>query len=281
MFFLDAKILLDSGGEIIQNHEYYSGIDSIPFKLYVEGKEYVDDENLNVSDFIRAMRESSQLSRSACPSPQDFLNKFAQFKTIFVVTISAALSGSFNSAQMAKKLYLEENPDANVHIFDSKSASIGETLIALKIKECLEKGFDFSTVVKKVDEYIASQTTYFIAESLDNLIKNGRISKLKGRIVTALNIKPIMGSTPEGKIQLLKKARGGNRAVQALADIVRDLVHNEEDIVLAISHCENLERAELLKKEIEKRCNFKEILILPTRGLSGLYVDYKGIIMAF
>ncbi len=281
MLFLDAKILLDSSGEFIKGETIYEGMQSVPFKLYVEGKEYVDDDKLNVSDFIRTMRESSQLSRSACPSPQDFLNMFSNAKTIFMVTISAALSGTYNSAEMAKKIYLENNPDAKIHVFDSKSASIAETLIGLKIKELLNEGLSFNSIIEKVDEYISVQRTFFIAESLDNLVKNGRIGKLKSRIVTALNIKPIMGSNSDGLIELYKKARGGNKAVKVLADLIKEVVVDEENKILAISHCENLERAELLREEIEKRCNFKKILILPTRGLTGLYVDYKGIILSF
>lgn len=278
---LKAKILLDSSAEIIANDKEFSLMENIPFKLYVDDKEYVDDENLCVENFVADMRTSKSVPRSACPSPQDFLDKFEGFDAIFVVTISAALSGVYNSASLAKKMYLEEHPDVKIHIFDSKSASIGETLIGLKIRECILNDIDFDETVDIVDKYIESQQTFFISECLDNLVKNGRISRLKSKIVTALNIKPIMGSTPEGQIKLFKKARGENKAVQTLADMIKEMAVDEKNKILAISHCENLPRAELLRDEILKRCNFKNILILQTKGLSSLYVDYQGIILAF
>ncbi len=278
---MDANILVDSSGEFIKDCEKFSGMKHIPFRLYVDGCEYIDDENLDVADFVNTMRNSSEMSRSACPPPQEFMDNFSADKMNFVVALSSALSGLYNSAEMAKKMYLEEHPEAKIYVFDSKSASIGETLVGLKIKECVLKGLEFENIIREVEEYIESQRTFFISERLDNLVKNGRIGKLKSKIVTALNIKPIMGSTPEGQIELYKKARGGNKAVQVLADLIKDVVVSAENRILAISHCENVERATMLKQEIEKRCNFKEILIIPTAGLSSLYVDYQGIILAF
>lgn len=281
VLFLETRILADSSCELNKDRNDHKGISTIPFKLYTDGKEYVDDDQLDVAGFVQKMRASADLPRSACPSPHDFMAFFQQAKTIFMITISAALSGTFNSAQMAKKMYLEEYPDAKVHVFDSKSASTGETLIAMKVKELIKEGLDFSSIVQQVENYIGEQKTFFIAESLDNLMKNGRISKIRGRIATALNIKPIMGSTPEGNIQLVEKVRGSNKAFKRLVDLIQEIATDTQDRILAISHCDNKERAQKLKEEIEKRCCFKEIIVLQTGGLSSLYVDYKGIILSF
>lgn len=278
---MERLIVADSSCEVNKEIEASTGVDLVPFKLYIDGEEYIDNTELNVINFISKMVKSSELPRSACPSPNDFMEKFQKTKEVFVVTISAALSGTFNSAELAKNLYKEENPDAKVHVFNSKSASIGETLVAMKIKETLDKGMDFEGVVEAVEKYIAEQKTYFIAESLDNLMKNGRISKFKGRLATALNIKPIMAATDEGEITLMEKARGSNKAFKRLAEIVGQNAVNAQEKVLAISHCNNPERAEMLKAEIEKHCSFKEIIIVQTGGLSSLYVDNQGIILSF
>jgi len=275
------KILADSSCEVNKVITQSTEVEIVPFKLYIDGVEYIDDNELDVIDFINKMVKSVDLPRSACPSPNDFIEKINKADEVFIVTISSMLSGTYNSAELAKNLYLEDNPDAKVHVFDSKSASIAETLITMKIKACMDMGKDFETIVTEVEKYISEQKTFFIAESLENLMKNGRISKFKGKLATALNIKPIMGATDEGEIVLREKARGSNKAFKRLADIVCDKAINTEEKILAISHCNNPERAQMLKEEIEKKCRFKDIIVVQTAGLSSLYVDNQGIILTF
>lgn len=278
---MERIIVADSSCEVNKDIKETEDVNLVPFKLYIDGEEYIDDREMNVISFITKMVGSSELPRSACPSPNDFMEKFDKAKEVFVVTISAALSGTFNSAELAKNLYKEENPDAKVHVFDSKSASIGETLVALKLKEALDSGLAFEEVVESVEKFISEQKTFFIAESLENLMKNGRISKFAGTLATALKIKPIMRANDEGEIVLFEKARGSNKAFKRLAEIVSENAENEQDRTLAISHCNNRERAQMLKEEIEKRCKFKDIIIMQTGGLSSLYVDNQGIILSF
>ena len=278
---MDRVILADSSCDVNEQLIDHIGLELIPFKLYVDGVEYVDDKAFNVINFIDKMVKSSELPRSACPSPNDFMERFNGAKEVFIVTISSKLSGTFNSAELGKNLYLEENPDAKVHVFDSKSASIGESLVALKIKEAIDGGKNFEETVDYVENFIAGQKTFFIAESLDNLMKNGRISKFKGKLATALNIKPIMKATDEGEITLHEKARGSNKAFKKLAEIICENAENANERVLAISHCNNPDRAQMLKGEVEKLCSFKEVIIVQTAGLSSLYVDNQGIIVSF
>jgi len=275
------KIVADSSCETNTSIVEATGVEIVPFKLYIDGEEYIDNDELNVISFIDKMVKSSELPRSACPSPNDFIECFNNSKEVFIVTISSMLSGTYNSAELAKNLYLEENPDAKVHVFDSKAASVAETLVSLKIKESINSGLDFDAIVSTVEQYISEQKTLFIAESLNNLIKNGRVSKLKGRIATALNIKLIMGATDEGQIVPIEKVRGSNKAFKRLAEMVCEKADNSQDRILAISHCNNIERAEMLKAEIEKSCTFKDVIIVQTAGLSSLYVDNQGIILTF
>jgi len=278
---MERIILADSSCDVNAKLAEKIGLTLVPFKLYVDGVEYIDDKAFNVINFIDKMVSSTDLPRSACPSPNDFMENFKNLKEVFIVSISSKLSGTFNSAELGKNLYLEENPDAKVHVFDSKSASIGETLVALKIREAIDSGKNFEEIVEFVEAFITGQKTFFIAESLDNLMKNGRISKFKGKLATALNIKPIMKATDEGEITLHEKARGSNKAFKKLADIICENAVNPELRTLAISHCNNLERANMLKDEVEKRCSFKNIVIVQTAGLSSLYVDNQGIIVSF
>lgn len=128
------------------------------------------------------------------------------------MTLSEKLSGSYNSAVLGKNLYLEDHPDAKVYVFNSCSASVGETLIGLKIQELEEKGLSFEEVVEQTEAYILSQDTWFVLENLDTLRKNGRLGTVKALVATALKIKPVMGSTDEGTIIQLDQARGMKKA---------------------------------------------------------------------
>lgn len=278
---MSINIIADSSCDMPKALRQENPFVSVPFKLYIDEEEIVDDEQLDVISFIDKMVKSTGVPRSACPAPNDFLVDFDGESACYVVAISSRLSGTYNSAELAKTMYLEENPNKLIHVFDSKSASVGETLVVLKIHELNQLQMSHADLVDQVTKYISETKTYFVSESLDNLIKNGRISKLKGAIANVLNIKPIMGADENGEIKLIDKARGSAKAFQTMADLIVENAQNAENRILAISHVNNLERATLLKEEIEKRCQFKQIIIVQTGGLSSLYCDHQGIIVAF
>lgn len=278
---MSIQVIADSSNEMDNDLMEKNPVEIVPFKLYLDDMEIIDDENLDVIEFIENMIKSKTLPRTACPSPEEFMRKIKESGDSFIVTISSKLSGTYNSAILAKNLYLEEVKSKFIHVFDSKSASIAETLISIKIHELHNLGYAKNELVEKVESYISDMTTYFVSESLDNLIKNGRISRLKGTIATALKIKPIMGATDEGEIELIEKARGSSKAYTRLAELIEEKAVNQEEKILAISHVNNPERANWLKEEMEKRCNFKKVLVLQTQGLSSLYCDNQGIIVSF
>ena len=193
--------------------------------------------------------------------------------------MSAELSGSYNSAVLGKNLYHEEYGDKDIYVFNSRSASVGETLIAMKIAECEEKGMEFAQVIETVETYIQGQHTYFVLETLDTLRKNGRLKGVKAVVATALNIKPVMGATPEGTILQLGQARGVKKALAKMTDeIIKDLKDSKEK-VLAISHCNCKERAEYVRDMLMKKSEFKSTLILDTAGISSMYAADGGVIV--
>lgn len=197
---MSYKIVVDSCGELKPEQKSDIHFASASLELDVDDYHVVDDESFDQKEFLRRVKESPNCPKSTCPSPERYMTAFeGEAQNVYAVTLSSQLSGSYNSAELGKKLYLEENENKNIHVFDSKSASIGETLIAMKIQECEEAGMEFQEVVKEVDQYIETQHTFFVLETLDTLRKNGRLSNLKALVAGALNIKPVMGSTPEGR----------------------------------------------------------------------------------
>lgn len=278
---MNYKIVADSSCDLNEGMEEELNISLVPFKIDIDENSFIDDKDLDIVNFVNTMKASPNPIRTSCPSPGDFVEEYKKADAIFAVTISSKLSGTYNSAILAKDMIVEEFPEKFVHVFDSKSASVGETLTALKIAELIDEKLSNEEVVEKVENYIKEMKTYFISESLDNLIKNGRISKTKGLIANVLNLKPLMGANDEGEIILVENNRGSKKAFKRLVEIIGESKIPFEDRILAISHSDALDRALQLKEEIQEKCNFKEILVVETKGLSTAYVNHKGIILSF
>ena len=253
----------------------------VPLTLIVDDASIVDDESFHQANFLEKVRLSPNSPKSACPSPKDYMNYFDFDGDIYIVTLSSQLSGSYNSAELAKKLYLEEHPDKKVEVIDSRSASVGQTLIAMKIKELIEQKLPFEAVVEKIHTFRDSLKTKFVLESLDTLRKNGRLSGLLAVICSALNIKPVMGATPEGTICKVDQARGIVKALVAMAKSIEEDVIKPSERILGIAHCNNYERALYVKEEIMKRIPFKDCFIVDTAGVSSLYANEGGIIVCY
>lgn len=277
---MSYKIIVDSCGELTQEMKASGHFRSVPLSIEIDGSCITDDESFRQAEFLRRVKESSGCPRSSCPSPKVYMESFrCEEERIYAVTLSAELSGSYNSASLGKTLYLEEYGQKAIHIFNSKSASVGETLIAMKIWECEESGMDFEQVVAEVEEYIEGQNTYFVLETLETLRKNGRLTGIKSAVATALNIKPVMGATPQGTIRQIGQARGMKKALEKMAEEVARDVKSPREKILAISHCNCKERAEALKELLLKKTAPKDIVILDTGGISSLYAANGGIIV--
>ena len=276
------KIVIDSCGELPEELKQDGHYETVSLELEVDGCRIKDDSTFNQLDFLRRVKESMKGPKSSCPSPEQYMDAYeGEADHVYVVTLSGSLSGSYNSAVLGKNLYEEEHGDTKkIYVFNSRSASIGETLIGMKIQEFEEAGCGFEEVVEKVEEYIKSMNTYFVLETLETLRKNGRLSNLKAFIANSLNIKPVMGSTKEGLICQLGQARGMNKALERM---VKDMISKTKDCenrILAISHCNCPERAKAVKEKIEKIAKFKKIIIINTAGVSSMYANDGGVIMA-
>ena len=273
-------VAVDSCGELTHEMKASGNFVSVPLTIEVQGYHIVDDETFDQKDFLERVAKSPLPPHSACPSPEAYKAVFERDADhLYAVTLSAQLSGSCSSAQLGKMICLEEHPEKKIHVFNSRSASIGETLIAMKIREYEEQDLPFEEIVQKVEQYIDSQTTWFVLESLEALRKNGRLSNLKAAVATVLNIKPVMMSTPSGSIQQLCQVRSINRALSRMVENIVETVRHPQDRILAISHCNCRERGEMVRKAITSRISVKASFLIDTQGISSLYASDGGIIV--
>lgn len=279
--YMSFHIVADSCCELTADMKKRGNIEIAPLTLEVGGESILDDETFDQKYFLKRVAECPECPKSACPSPDYFRKSFLNgAERCYAVTLSAQLSGSYNSAVLGANLAQEENEDLKIHVFNSRSASIGETLIVKKIVECEEAGMSFERVVETVELYISTQHTYFVLENLETLRKNGRLSKTKALVASALKIKPVMGATSEGDIVQLDQARGINKALMKMVDAIVNDAQHVENKTLAISHCNCPERAEMVKEALLERLAVQDVFVLDTQGISSMYANDGGIIIA-
>lgn len=278
---MEYRIVVDSCGELTDEMKKSGIYKTASLSMEVDGVHIQDDESFDQADFLKRVAESSECPKSSCPSPEKYMELYhCEAERVYAVTLSAELSGSHNSAELGRKLYEEEYGRKQIHVFNSRSASVGESLIALKIQECEEKGMSFEEVVATVEHYISGQHTFFVLENLETLRKNGRLSKVKALVASALKIKPVMGSTDEGTICQLDQARGMNRALIKMVEQVIEKTADSADKVLAISHCNCPARAQVLKEAFQERMKLAKVVVLDTAGVSSMYANDGGVIVA-
>lgn len=277
---MSYKVIVDSCGELTDEMKASGNFETASLTMEVGGVRIIDDVTFDQADFLRRVADCPESPKSSCPSPEDYMEKYrCEAERVYAVTLTAELSGSYNSAVLAKNLYIEEYGEKNIHVFNSCSASVGETLIALKVQACEEAGMTFEQVVETVERYIEGQHTYFVLENLDTLRKNGRLTGIKSLVAGALNIKPVMAATPEGTICQIGQARGIKKALSKMVDHIVEETQGAEEKILAISNCNCRERALEVQKLLLGKMKVKASFIVDMAGISSMYGNDGGIIV--
>ena len=161
---MSYKVIVDSCGELTEDMKKSGLFETASLSMEVGGVRIIDDETFDQADFLRRVAASPECPKSSCPSPEEYMERYhCEADRVYAVTLSAELSGSYNSAELGRKLYKEEYGEKDIYIFNSRSASVGETLIAMKIQECEDRGMTFKEVIDTVERYIAGQNTYWQA----------------------------------------------------------------------------------------------------------------------
>lgn len=255
---------------------------SVPLRIQVGDQEFVDNNDLSVPEMLRAMAAEKSASSSACPSPADFAKAFEAGDCTVCFTISSNLSGTYNSAIMARDMVLEEYPEKRVCVIDSRATAGAMVLLIRRAKELMEadETGDFDGICAQLRLYQAALRTCFTLENFDNLIKNGRMRPLVGTLLHSLGIHVIADATPQGTIHVADKARGEAKTFRSITALMRASKECDGAEVV-ISHCENLEGAMKLKQQILEDLPVKQVEIISCRGLTSFYAMEKGLIVGY
>ena len=273
------KIVSDSSCDLKKQDIACDEVDfsTVPFILNIGDTEYIDDENLNTDNMISAMESCATASSSACPSPATWLNEYEDNENVIAITISSNLSGSYNSAVVAKEMVADENK--KVAVLDSRSTGPETAICIEEMAGLIKSGLSFDEVVKKANETLDKTKTAFALCSFDNLVKNGRMGRLTGFVARKLGMWGIGIASSEGTISMKGKSRGPEKAISL---IIEDMVERKFSGERAIiSHCKNEKFALKLKEKIEEKWSGASVSLLETRGLDSFYAERGGIIIAF
>lgn len=275
------KIVADSGCDYrtIENIAVDTLFESVPLTIQVNDEIFIDNAQLNIDDMMEKMYATSSASKSACPSPDDYMKAFDGASNIFVVTITGTLSGSHNSAQVAKKLYLEEHPNVNIHIIDTLSAGGENDLIIKKLNFLIDQGLSYEEVVTEITAYQTKTKLLFVLTKVDNLVKNGRLSKLVGAVVGLLNIRMVGEASQDGKLELLQKARGAKKSLIAAFDELIKAGYAGGQIIIA--HRNNPKFCQQFSKMVREKFPQAVIEVIPTSGLCSFYAEENGLLLGY
>lgn len=275
------KIIADSGCNFRTLPQLAAGAEfvSVPLTITVGDEVFVDDAGLNIDQMMTKMYATTTASLSACPSPEAYRQALEGSEQAIIVTITGGLSGSYNSARLGAEMYLETNPDAQVFVLDTLSAGGEQDLIVLEINRLVGQGLSFDEVVAGIKTYCDRTKLIFILAKVDNLVKNGRLSKLVGTVVGLLNIRMVGRASTEGKLELLHKARGQKKAVTAAIDEMLKAGYQGGRVL--ISHRQNDKICEQLSEAIKAHFPQADIQLVATSGLCSFYAEEGGILMGY
>ncbi|MEG1684275.1 MAG: DegV family protein, partial [Oscillospiraceae bacterium] len=231
-----------------------------------------------VPQLLRDMNAAKVATSTACPSPGDFARAFLKADCSVCITISGQLSGTYNAAVLARSMVLEEHPEKQICIIDSKGAAGSLVLIARRALQLIEAGGAFEDISAALREYQASLRVVFTLSDFGNLIKNGRMNAFVGSVLTSLGIHVIADATPQGTIHVAKKAKGEAKTAKIITRMM-DEAKNVTGVPVTISHCENLAGAMRLKQQILAELPVADVTLLSCRGLCSFYAMEKGLIV--
>lgn len=272
---MKRKIVADSSCDMWE----LNGVDFAvaPITISTDNKHYVDNQELDVHLMSEELAKYKGVSHTACPSVGSWLDCYEGYDEVFVVTLTGAMSGTYNSAMTAKGIYEEENENVKVHVFDSLSTGPEMRLLIEKLKEMIEEDLPFEEIVEKGQDYLNHTRLFFALKSLHNFAMNGRVSKAVASAIGVLNISIFATASEEGTIQQISKCRGEKKVVKSMIEHLEDAGYHGGKV--RISHADNLKLAHNVRDKILELYPNADIIVYPMGGLCTYYAEIGGLLV--
>lgn len=272
---MKRKIVADSSCDIWE----LNGVDFAvaPMTISTDNKHYVDNQELDVRLMSEDLAKYKGISHTACPSVGSWLDCYEGYDEVFVVTLTGAMSGTYNSAMTAKGIYEEENENVKIHVFDSLSTGPEMRLLIEKLKEMIEEDLTFEEIVEKGQDYLNHTRLFFALKSLHNFAMNGRVSKAVASAIGVLNISIFATASEEGTIQQISKCRGEKKVVKSMIEHLENAGYHGGKV--RISHADNLKLAHNVRDKILELYPHADIIVYPMGGLCTYYAEIGGLLV--
>lgn len=256
----------------------YPDFKAVPLTIYTDERSFVDDTKLNVREMLDYLAAYHGRSYTSCPSIDAWLQSFEGADEIIVFTITSALSGSYNSAISAAKMYTDANPTAKVSVIDSLSTGGEEILAINKTIELIKENKHFDFIDETIRNYLKTTRLFFSFFSVHNLVQNGRVNKIAAATMNVLNIAVTGTASVQGTIEVTGKVRGEKKSVTVLFEEMKKAGYKGGKAV--ITHVENDECAQSLKELVLKEYPAAAISIVEAKGLCSYYMERRGVVIS-
>lgn len=271
------KLIVDSSSNMVNDPTH--NIEVVPLTISFGGKDYIDDQNLNIQEFLSDMNKNQVAGKTTCPSIQAWLDALEGTEKAIIVTMTSGMSGTFSSALQAKNMYEEKHPSSQIIVVDSRSAGPELTIVLHGIEKMIQGDIRFVDLEEEIAEFRMHTHLLFILQSLHNLSLNGRVSPTVAKIAGLLKINLIGTASKDGKLEPLTKARGMKKAMRELLKYMKDDNYHGGEVI--IDHCENEKDAETIKEKLQAEYPDAQITIRPMHGLCSFYAEEGGLMIGF
>lgn len=273
----NIKLIIDSSSNMKSDPDH--NVEVVPLTISFGGKDYIDDQNLNIREFLNDMNQNQVAGKTTCPSIQAWLNALEGTEKAIIITMTSGMSGTFSSALQAKTMYEERHPTSQIIVVDSRSAGPELTIVLHGIEKMIQGDIRFVDLEEVIAKFRMRTHLLFILQSLHNLSLNGRVSPVAAKVAGLLKINLIGTASKEGKLGPLTKARGMKKAMRELLKYMKDDNYHGGEVI--IDHCENEKDAEIIKDKILAEYPDAQVTIRPMRGLCSFYAEEGGIMVGF
>lgn len=273
----NIKLIIDSSSNMKSDPDH--NVEVVPLTISFGGKDYIDDQNLNIREFLNDMNQNQVAGKTTCPSIQAWLNALEGTEKAIIITMTSGMSGTFSSALQAKTMYEEKHPTSQIIVVDSRSAGPELTIVLHGIEKMIQGDIRFVDLEEVIAKFRMRTHLLFILQSLHNLSLNGRVSPVAAKVAGLLKINLIGTASKEGKLEPLTKARGMKKAMRELLKYMKDDNYHGGEVI--IDHCENEKDAEIIKDKILAEYPDAQVTIRPMPGLCSFYAEEGGIMVGF
>lgn len=281
---MNIQFMTDGGADIPKRIYNMIDVEVVPLYLHFQDEEYKTGD-LDMTTFFKKIAETKSLPQSAAPSPHDFYEAYKKIdpkRPIIMLSLTKGLSSTYNNAVLGRNMLLEEEPERQIVVINTKTASCGIALLLHEAALKVEDNYTFEQLVSHLEERVEQTTTLFVLKTLENLILGGRLDRVRGTIAKTLNIKLLMKANDErGDIDVIEKVRGNKKAINRFIEQIGLHAKNFENKIITMTHCNDEPRAKKVLNDIIEKYPFKDAFLTETGPLISTYGGEGALVISF